>query len=138
MSTEPAVEAQPGEIDPTYLDRRVQIAAETEQHFRALFGAQSQRLRGCASCMNRFRSTVDGLRQQRTAAALAAVEECHNELCIAEELLGFREHPFSLVEYEPPLPTSDHRIDSRATNDRAVWFVEVKTIHPELKDRWDQ
>lgn len=138
MSTEPASARRLGEIDPTYLNRRVHVAAETEQHFRALFSAHSQRHRGFASCLDRFRSSVDALRQLRTAAALAAVEECHNELCVAEELLLFREHPFSLVEYEAPLPTGDQRIDFRATNERAVWFVEVKTIHPELRDRWDQ
>lgn len=38
----------------------------------------------------------------------------------------------------PPAAKGDHRIDFRATNDIAAWFVEVKTIHPELKDRWDQ
>jgi hypothetical protein len=32
----------------------------------------------------------------------------------------------------------EQRIDFRGTNERAVWFVEVKTIHPELKNRWDQ
>lgn len=138
MSTEPTSVPRPGEIDPAYLERRVQVAADTEEYFRALFSAHAQRLKGVASGLGRFRSSVDTLRQQRTAAALAAVEECHNELCVAEELLLFREHPFSLVEYEPPLSTGDQRIDFRATNDRSVLFVEVKTIHPELKDRWDQ
>jgi hypothetical protein len=66
------------------------------------------------------------------------VDECHNELCVLQGLLEQQDHPFSLVEYEAALPNSDHRIDFRATNDVATWFIEVKTIHPELKDRWDQ
>jgi hypothetical protein len=126
------------EIDGRYLERRVEAAAATKAHCQELFSTHARRLTGIESCLERFRSSVEALRQQRTGAALAAVEEYHNELCVAEELLLFDEPPFSLIEYEPLLPNADGRIDFRATNDHSVWFVEVMTIHPELKDRWDQ
>jgi hypothetical protein len=138
LSAEPISGRRQDQIESGYFERRVEIASETEEHFRALFSAHVRRLAGVESCLDRFLSSAEALRQQRTRMALTAVEESHNELCIAEELLLCREPPFSLIEYEPPLPCGDQRIDFRATNDRSVWFVEVKTIHPELKDRWDQ
>jgi hypothetical protein len=52
--------------------------------------------------------------------------------------LHFSDPPFSLVEYEPRLPAGERRIDFCARHERASWFVEVKTIQPELSDRWDQ
>lgn len=125
------------EIHPEYLQQKLQHAVTVEQHFHALFLSHAPRLSGIESCFDRFRSSVETLRVQPTGAALAAVDECHNELCVAEELLLCSDHPFSLIEYEPALPWGDQRIDFRATNDRATWFVEVKTVHPELKDRWE-
>lgn len=101
------------EIDPSYLKRRLEFAIDAGQYFRALFTTHSRRHRGFASCLDRFRSSVDALRQQPTVSALAAVEECHNELCIAEELLLCAEHPFSLVEYEAPLPNPYHEVRLR-------------------------
>ncbi len=108
------------------------------QHFQGVLSSHVRRLKGAESCFDRFRSSISRLRQHPTGASLATVDECQNELCVLQELLEQQDHPFSLVEYEPPLPRSDQRIDFRATNDVATWFVEVKTIHPELKDRWEQ
>jgi hypothetical protein len=126
------------EIHAGYLEEKLQHAAAAEQHFRSVLSSHAARCRGSESCFNRFISSIRGLRESPTAAALAAVEACHNELCVLQELLEQRDHPFSMVEYEPKLSRGDHRIDFRATNDVATWFVEVKTIHPELKDLWDQ
>lgn len=133
MSDKPA-----DEIHPEYLARKLRSAAQVEQHFRVLCSSHSQRLRGLDACLERFCASLDVLRHHATGSAMNALEESHNELCIAEELLLLDDKPFALVEYEPRLPQGDHRIDFRATNERAVWFVEVKTIHPERKDRWDQ
>jgi hypothetical protein len=69
---------------------------------------------------------------------LGAVVESQNELCTIEELLRLSRPTFSLIEYEPRLPAGDRRIDLYATGSQARWYVEVKTIRPELKDRWDQ
>jgi hypothetical protein len=131
--TQPAVMVHPG-----YLKDKLLHAEVTELHFQGVVSSHIRRLKGAESCLDRFRSSVSRLRQQPNLAALAAVDECHNELCILQELLEQQDHPFSLVEYEPPLPNGDQRIDFRATSDVATWFVEVKTIHPELKDRWEQ
>jgi hypothetical protein len=126
------------EIHAGYLEEKLQHAAAVEQHFRSVLSSHAARCCGSESCFNRFLSSIRALRESPTVVALAAVEACHNELCVLQELLEQRDHPFSMVEYEPKLSRGDHRIDFRATNDIATWFVEVKTIHPELKDRWDQ
>jgi hypothetical protein len=126
------------EIDSRYLERRIENAVQAEERFCGLFFDHAHRLAAIEPCLDRFRSSVEALRQQPTGAALGALEACHNELSAAEELLAFQAPPFSLIEYEPPLPGGDQRIDFRATNDVAVWFIEVKTIRPELKDRWEQ
>jgi hypothetical protein len=125
-------------VHPGYLEDKLRHAEVAEQHFQAVLSSHNRRLKGAESCLNRFRSSVIRLRQHPTGAGLAAVDERHNELCVLQELLDQQDHPFSLVEYEPPLPSSDQRIDFRATNEVATWFVEVKTVHPELKDRWEQ
>ena len=97
------------EIHPDCLENKLQQAAATEQHFKHLLSVQALRLSGSESCPGRFRSSVETLRQHPTGAALAAVDECHNELCVLKELLEHQDHPFSLVEYEPALPRGDHR-----------------------------
>lgn len=75
------------EIHPDYLGRRrLGHATATEEHFRSLFACHAGRFSGSESCLNRFRSSVEALREHRTSPTLAAVEECHNELCIAEVL----------------------------------------------------
>jgi hypothetical protein len=134
----PRSEHRADEIHPEYLERRLHSAAEAAQHFRVLLSTHSARLRGLDACFERFHASLDIVRQNATCSAMYALEESHNELCIAEELLFSGDGQFALVEYEPRLPYGDRRIDFRATKDRAVWFVEVKTIHPLRKDRWDQ
>ena len=125
-------------IHPDCLQDKLRHAELAEQHFVRVLAAHGERLKGARSCLDRFRASVERLGQHPTGAALAAVDECHNELCVLQELLEQEDHPFSVLEYEPPLPNTEQRIDFRATNDIATWFVEVKTIHPELKDRWEQ
>lgn len=129
---------RPAEVHPRYLERKLRVATEAQRHFESLISASRERFTGADRCLERFGVTVAALRHEHTGIALAAVDESHNELCIAEELLLFEQPRFTLVEYEPGLPAGERRIDFRATNDRSVWFVEVKTIHPDLKDRWDQ
>lgn len=126
------------ELDQAYLLRRLERARVALEHFTELFERLAQTFPTSSTCLTRFRDAVELLRIRGTAKALAAVEERHNELCIAEELICEQRYPFSKIDYEPSLIVSDNRIDFRAVNDQAVWFVEVKTIHPELKNRWDQ
>jgi hypothetical protein len=68
-----------------------------------------------------------------------AVEEAHNELCVASALLGNSKLKFIRVEYEPPLADYGKTIDFRATAENGqIVHVDVKTIKPEDTDRWGQ
>jgi hypothetical protein len=68
-----------------------------------------------------------------------AVDEAHNELCVASALLSNKQLKFVRLEYEPPLPGCARTIDFRATADnRQIAYVDVKTIKPEDTDRWHQ
>jgi hypothetical protein len=125
-------------VHPDYLKHRLDGAVAATEHFSALLKQDRSRIMGLNRCLARYSQSVDTLKDSRDIRALAAVEECQNELCVAEELVQDQDHQFSLIEYEPDLQKSDQRIDFRATNNPIVWFVEVKTIHPEFKDRGDQ
>jgi len=68
-----------------------------------------------------------------------AVDEAHNELCVASALLANTRLKFTRLEYEPLLPGSPKTIDFRATAENGqVVYVDVKTIKPQATDRWDQ
>lgn len=68
-----------------------------------------------------------------------AVDEAHNELCIAHVFLSNPDPSFVSLEYEPALSGTDKSIDFRAvTEDGRVVYIDVKTIKPKPTDRWDQ
>lgn len=70
---------------------------------------------------------------------VSGVDEAHNELCVVSQLLANAEPLFTLLEYEPALPGCAKSIDFRATTaDGLTLYVDVKTIKPKPKDRWDQ
>ena len=67
----------------------------------------------------------------------SAVDEAHNELCIASAILANRSHRIVRLDYEPTLPGCAKSIDFRATaEDGTVFYADVKTIKPAAKDRW--
>lgn len=72
-------------------------------------------------------------------AGFTAVNEVHNEMCIARALLDNSDPVFEQVEYEPPLDSCSKTIDFRArTGAGLTVYVDVKTIRPETSDRWEQ
>jgi hypothetical protein len=67
------------------------------------------------------------------------VDEAHNELCVASAILANEKPHTARLEYEPPLQDCKKSIDFRATaEDGSLNYVDVKTIKPLSKDRWDQ
>lgn len=65
--------------------------------------------------------------------------EAHNELCVALALLENTNPTFDLLEYEPALMGTTKSIDFKAISSISdVYYVDVKTIRPTLKDRWSQ
>ena len=70
---------------------------------------------------------------------VSGVNEAHNELCVASQLLANSEPRFTLLEYEPALAGCAKSIDFRATTvDGLTLYIDVKTIRPKPKDRWPQ
>lgn len=66
-----------------------------------------------------------------------AVDEAHNELCIALEIL--HDKRLNKLEYEPKIEGCAQSIDFRASlSDGAIYYIDVKTINPKIGDRWDQ
>jgi len=67
-----------------------------------------------------------------------AVDEAHNELCIASAILENKEPQFTCLEYEPPINGCAKSIDFLATSNELKVYVDVKTIKLVATDRWEQ
>jgi hypothetical protein len=93
--------------------------------------------------------SVDALVQRFEAAAetlltrgpesLSSFEEIHNEVCTAALILEAATPPCIALEYEPTMEKCSQRFDFSAsfTGQPTAW-VEVKTVHPERIDKFDQ
>jgi len=112
--------------------------AEVLQTFGQQFVAAADRFKEGQVMLDRFSTAIETV-LKNGREYFSAVDETHNELCVAGALLGNTQLKFISLEYEPSLPGCDRTIDFRATaDDRQVAYVDVKTIRPESTDRWDQ
>jgi len=113
-------------------------AAEVEREFAIQFAAASDRFRESGKLLERFRSAIEAV-LNHGRSKLHAVDEAHNELCIAAALLANKNPRFVQLDYEPKLTGLAQSIDFRAAGDDG-WtvYVDVKTIKPAAKDRWQQ
>ena len=67
------------------------------------------------------------------------VDEAHNEICVAANLLSSKNEDFLRIDYEPPLGATNQTIDFVAySRHKRKLFVDVKTIAPRRFDRWGQ
>jgi hypothetical protein len=113
-------------------------AAEVAQTFGPEFDAASDRFTQGKLLLDRFNAAIDTV-LNLGRGHFNAVDEAHNEICIAIALLANEGLHFIRLEYEPPLPGCAKTIDFRATADTGqVAYVDVKTIKPKAADRWDQ
>lgn len=113
-------------------------ATEVVTAFQARFESASDRFKTWQPLLERFSSAIEAVKVNGRSF-FRAVDEAHNELCIASSLLENRDPSFTLLEYEPPLRGCSKSIDFRATTDAGVTvYVDVKTIKPLAKDRWEQ
>ena len=67
--------------------------------------------------------------------------EVLNEIGVAHQILATEPAPrAAALDYEPSMSSCDQRIDFRVALDDGgtVLYVEVKTIHPDFKGRWEQ
>lgn len=113
-------------------------AAEVRETFGAEFQEADDRFALWKPLLHRFAKAVDNL-LTRGSRHFGAVDEAHNELCIASALLANSNPRLLHLDYEPHLPGCAESIDFRATaEDGSVVYVDVKTIKPAAKDRWKQ
>ncbi len=113
-------------------------AAEVTQAFEREFDAARDRFKEGQLLHDRFNAAIDSV-LKNGRGHFSAVDEAHNEICIASALLANTRLRFVRLECEPPLPGCAKTIDFRATADNGqIVYVDVKTIKPQAADRWDQ
>ncbi len=113
-------------------------AAEVMQTFGLQFAAAADRFKKPQVLLERFSAAVESV-LKNGRGYFSGVDEAHNELCVASAILSNTRLKFIRLEYEPPLPGSVKTIDFRATAvDGQTAYVDVKTIKPQLTDRWGQ
>jgi hypothetical protein len=113
-------------------------ATEVLKSFGEEFKAVTDRFKGGQILLGRFGAAIESVLKNGWEY-LSAVNEAHNELCVASALLADAKSRCAWLEYEPLLPGCAKTIDFRATaaNGQVV-YVDVKTIKPKRTDRWDQ
>ncbi len=109
---------------------------EVVRRFREGF-QRSARFQGYERLLQRFRDAMRSANQRGDSSSLSNVYPAHNELVIAQRLLDI-ETPRLTLEYEPVV-ADGKSVDFRATGDTGeIFYVDVKTISPTDRDRWDQ
>jgi hypothetical protein len=113
-------------------------AAEVVQTFGREFDGAADRCKEGQVLLDRFNAAVESV-LTNGRGYFRAVDEAHNELCVASALLANTRLKFTRLEYEPLLSGSPKTIDFQATAENGqVVYVDVKTIKPQATDRWDQ
>ena len=112
--------------------------ASTVNHFGPRFAAYAQRLAHGETLLARYSEALrEVLAQGR--AHFHAVDEAHNEICVADAVLSDPSTLEATLLYEPPLPNTKRTIDFVLQEaDGRLTLVDVKTIRPQPRDRWDQ
>lgn len=116
--------------------------SEYESAVLALFSAEfkesADRFTEGDRLLERFRAAVDEVRK-RGRGFFRSVDEAHNEMCIVLALLKNVEPRFARILYEPSLDNTEQSIDFCAeVQGGPNVYVDVKTIRPMPKERWDQ
>ncbi len=113
-------------------------ADEVSRVFGDEFDTAGARLKDSKKLLLRFTNAINSM-LSKGRSFISAVDESHNELCVASQLLANSNPRFTLIEYEPVLTGCGKSIDFRGSTDHGMtWFIDVKTIKPKPKDRWDQ
>lgn len=125
-------------VDRGKVDWLRAYAAEVATVFGDEFDSHTGRFKGAKTLLQRFNDAVSSMLSNGSSLA-AGVDEAHNELCVASKLLANANPRFTLLEYEPILTGCAKSIDFRARTDQGLnVYVDVKTIKPKAKDRWEQ
>lgn len=113
-----------------------QYAKDVTDEYSTRFQKSGTTFADWKKSIERFQATVDVVIDQGRSH-FHAVDEAHNELCIADGILATGQ--FAQLDYEPALTGTDQTIDFRGTAGNGFEaYIDVKTIKPKYKDRWDQ
>lgn len=118
---------------------RARITAEGRR-VRALFEKvflADERFLNASRLLGRYSDSIDRVLSSGWSE-LRAVNEAHNELSVADALLKVMQPRFSTIRYEPVSGPGLTTIDFRCESEDAVLWIDVKTIQPSSRDRWDQ
>lgn len=110
---------------------------EVLEVFHTRFKSASDRFKTPQPLLDRFTSAVEAVKAQGRSL-FRAVDEAHNELCIASAILENKEPQFTCLKYEPPFHGCAKSIDFLAVAGDLNVYVDVKTIKPVATDRWEQ
>jgi hypothetical protein len=110
----------------------------TRSHFEPRFGAYQPRFAHGADLLERHSAAIREVIAQGRHH-FHAVDEAHNEICVADAILSDPSTAEASLLYEPPLPNTVKTIDYAVRErDGKITLVDVKTIKPQPRDRWDQ
>jgi hypothetical protein len=118
-------------------DRLRAYGRQVEATYRALLAGHESRFTGWRKLMARFSAEIEAVATHD--GAISAVNEAHNEIAVAAELLRRADLTVAELSYEPKLTNTAKKIDFQVgLVDGRTYLVEVKTIVPVPRDRWDQ
>jgi hypothetical protein len=110
----------------------------TLNHFRPRFAAYEARFAHGNRLLTHYSELLGAVLEQGRSS-FRAVHEAHNEICVADAILSDPSTQNAQLLYEPPLPNTDKSIDfALKEEDGRLTFIDVKTIKPQRRDRWDQ
>lgn len=125
-------------LDNTEITQLKAYEASTLNYFRARFAAYAPRFAHSEALLGRYSAAMQTV-ITKGRSHFRAVDEAHNEICVADAVLSDPSTLGTTLIYEPPLPNTDKTIDFvlREAGGKLT-LIDVKTIKPESLDRWDQ
>jgi hypothetical protein len=112
--------------------------AATLDHFRPRFAAHVAQFTSSDALLSRFLEALKVVREQGRRF-FRGVDEAHNEICVADAILSDPSCAECTLLYEPRFPNIDKTVDFiLEETDGRLTVVDVKTIKPEPRDRWEQ
>lgn len=113
-------------------------AREARETFAYDFAEDAERFKDGEKLLRRFDTAIVTV-LEKGMSLFHMVEEAHNELCVASSILASSKLKLVRLEYEPPLSGTAKTVDFRLTADGGfTGYVDVKTVTPDAKDRWEQ
>ncbi len=112
-------------------------ASNVVEAFSSRFRAADNQFTGWKRLIENFCQAVGAVRKHGTQL-LGNVNAMHNELCIADAILADTTLQIRRLDYEPRLRGCSKSIDFRVIVESMTLFIDVKTIQPEWKDKWNQ